>query len=246
MPWVMLPGAAKKEPQEDPWVRLGKMGDDIASKVEIAVERFSRSLERTVREKLTKLPEFLAKFPFGGSEETQEFTQVVRGPVGPGGGPTGRPEQRERTHPPAGLVRGLLSAHSGAEGEGADRELLRSRLFAVDWEDDAVRDDFRLSVPGFEDRSISLHLLVPESRTYEVKLVSKNGSLGVENLKGNHGACEDGERIHGAAFGAGWSNPGLGKSTTALAKWKGSRQRRSATSCTTVPTACPCLHPPVI
>lgn len=32
------------EPQEDPWKRLEKMGEDFASKVEIAVERFSRSL----------------------------------------------------------------------------------------------------------------------------------------------------------------------------------------------------------
>lgn len=43
------PGGSEEEPQEDPWVHLGKMGDDIASKVEAAAERFSRSLERTVR-----------------------------------------------------------------------------------------------------------------------------------------------------------------------------------------------------
>ena len=178
------PGGSEEEPQEDPWVHLGKMGDDIASKVEAAAERFSRSLERTVREKFTKLPEFLAKFPFGGSEETQEFTQVVRGPVGPG----------EVLPVDLSNVNGSIRLQGWSEDyyqltvvqrvKGSDRELLRSRLFAVDWEDDAVRDDFRLSVPGFEDRSISLHLLVPETRTYEVKLVSKNGSLGVENLRG--------------------------------------------------------------
>ena len=33
-------------PQEDPWVRLEKMGEDFATKVEDATDRFSRSLEQ--------------------------------------------------------------------------------------------------------------------------------------------------------------------------------------------------------
>lgn len=50
------PAGAENEPQEEPWVRLERMGEDFASKVEVAVDRFSRSLEQTVSEKLTKLP----------------------------------------------------------------------------------------------------------------------------------------------------------------------------------------------
>jgi len=45
-------------------------------------------------------------------------------------------------------------------------------------------EEFKLAVPSYGDRSISLHLMVPEGRTYQVILASQNGSLRVENLKG--------------------------------------------------------------
>ena len=54
------------ESQEDPWTRLEKMGEDFASKVEVATERFSRSIEHSVGDKLNKLPKILARFPFLG------------------------------------------------------------------------------------------------------------------------------------------------------------------------------------
>ncbi|HHW72072.1 MAG TPA: DUF4097 family beta strand repeat protein [Firmicutes bacterium] len=177
------PAGAENEPQEEPWVRLERMGEDFASKVEVAVDRFSRSLEQTVSEKLTKLPKILGKFPFLGFEESQEFTQVVRGPVGP------------RDVVPINLsnVNGPIRVQGWSEDyyqltivqrlRGRDRELLRSRLYEVGWEDGAVLDEFRLTVPSYGDRSISLHLMVPEGRTYEVFLDSQNGSLKAENLK---------------------------------------------------------------
>ena len=63
------------------------------------------------------------------------------------------------------------------------RELLRSRLFDIAWEDGAEKADFTLAIPNVSDASISLHLMVPEERLYEVGLFSQNGSLRVENLK---------------------------------------------------------------
>ncbi len=70
-------------PQEDPWVRLEKLGEDFASKVEAATERFSRSLEHRTEgglsEKLIKLPKIFARFPFVNYEQAHEFTQVLRG-----------------------------------------------------------------------------------------------------------------------------------------------------------------------
>lgn len=172
------------EPQEDPWARLEKMGEDFASKVEIAVERFSRSLEHTVGEKLTKLPKILVKFPFLGFEETQEFTQVVRGPVGLG---EVIPVELSNANGPIrlqGWSEDYYQLTVVQRLKGRDRELLRSRLFEVDWEDNATREEFKLAVPSYGDRSISLHLMVPEGRTYQVILASQNGSLRVENLKG--------------------------------------------------------------
>ncbi|HBG02362.1 MAG TPA: hypothetical protein DDW87_12440 [Firmicutes bacterium] len=173
----------ESEPQEDPWARLEKMGEDFASKVEVATERFSRSLEHNVSDKLTKLPKILARFPFFGYEESQEFTRVVRGKVGPG----------EVIPIDLSNVNGSIRVQGWSEEEyqltvvqrlrGRDRELLRSRLFDIAWEDGAEKADFTLAIPNVSDASISLHLMVPEERLYEVGLFSQNGSLRVENLK---------------------------------------------------------------
>ncbi|HHT42994.1 MAG TPA: DUF4097 family beta strand repeat protein [Firmicutes bacterium] len=177
-------GSTESEPQEDPWVRVEKMGEDFASKVEVAVERFSRSLEHNVSDKLTKLPKILAKFPFLGFEESQEFTQVVRGPVAAG----------DVISIDLSNVNGPLRLQGWSEDyyqltlvqrlKGRDRELLRSRLYEVDWADNALMTEFKLDIPSFMDRTISVHLMVPEGRTYAVTLMSQNGSLRVENLKG--------------------------------------------------------------
>lgn len=178
------PTGSESEPQEDPWVRLEKMGEDFASKVEVAVERFSRSLEQSVGEKLTKLPRILVKFPFLGFEETQEFTKVVRGPVGEGAVLPVDLSNANGTIRLQGWSEDYYQLTVVQRLKGRDRDLLRSRLYEVDWEDNAVRDEFRLAVPNYPDRSIALHLMVPEGRTYEVKLSAQNGSLRVENLKG--------------------------------------------------------------
>ncbi|NMB01767.1 MAG: DUF4097 family beta strand repeat protein [Firmicutes bacterium] len=178
------PLTSESEAQEDPWVRLEKMGEDFASKVEVATERFSRSLEHTVGDKLTKLPKILAKFPFLGFEESQEFTQVVRGPVGLG----------EVLSIDLSNANGPIRLQGWSEDyyqltvvqklKGRDRELLRSRLYEVDWEDNAEKTNFKLNIPDQGDRLISLQLMVPEERTYEVHLASLNGSLVVANLIG--------------------------------------------------------------
>lgn len=178
-------GAEGAEPQDDPWVRLEKMGEEFANKVETATERFARSLEHSVGDKLVKLPKILAKFPFLGLEESQEFTQVVRGPVA------------ETEIIPIDLhnVNGPIRLQGWPEDyyqltvvqrlKGKDRELLRGRLYHVPWEDNRERGEFRLTVPNHSDGFISLHLMVPEGRTYQVALASQNGSLRVENLKGS-------------------------------------------------------------
>lgn len=172
------------ESQEDPWTRLEKMGEDFASKVEVATERFSRSIEHSVGDKLNKLPKILARFPFLGYEESQEFTRVVRGKVGSG----------EVIPIDLSNINGALRVQGWSEEEyqltcvqrlkGRDRDLLRSRLFSVPWDDDAEKTDFTLSVPHVSEGTISLHLMVPEARLYSVRLFSQNGSLRVENLKG--------------------------------------------------------------
>lgn len=177
---------SESEPQEDPWVRLEKMGEDFASKVEVATERFSRSLEQNVGDKLSKLPKILARFPFFGYEESQEFQSVVRGQVGPG------------EVIPIGFsnANGSIRVEGWSEDDyqltvvqrlrGSDRELLSTRLFDVGWMDGAERTDFRLTVPSLGDVSISLHLMIPEDRMYEVEMLSQNGSLRVENIKGTN------------------------------------------------------------
>lgn len=177
------PTTSESESQEDPWIRLEKMGEEFASKVEVATERFSRSLEHTVGDKLTKLPKLLAKFPFLGFEESQEFTQVVRGLVGPG---EVIPIELNNANGPVrlqGWTENYYQLTVVQRLKGRDRELLRSRLYEVDWENNAEKASFILDVPNHGDRVISLHLMVPEGRTYQIYLSSQNGALEVENLK---------------------------------------------------------------
>ena len=174
---------AEREPkaQTDPWVRVEKMGEDFASKVELAAERFSRSIEHNLGDKLSRLPKVLARIPFLGQGESQEFTSIVRGTVGAG------------EVIPIQIINASGSVHvQGWDEEeyqltvvqrlrGGDQELPSSRLFALDWEDGVERADLRLSVPTLGDVSVSLHLMVPE-RKYDIELESQNGSLRLENL----------------------------------------------------------------
>ncbi len=176
--------STETEPQEEPWVRLEKMGEEFASKVEVATERFARSLEQSVGDKLHKLPKILARFPFLGYEESQEFTKVVRGKVGPG---EVIPIEISNANGPI-RVQGWLEDYYQLtilqRLKGKERELLRSRLFEDGWEDGGERTTFKLLVPSLPDVAISLHLMVPEERLYEVALRSQNGALRVENLRG--------------------------------------------------------------
>ena len=106
-------GSTESEPQEDPWVRVEKMGEDFASKVEVAVERFSRSLEHNVSDKLTKLPKILAKFPFWALRKARSSRRWC-GPV------AGDVISIDLSNVNGPLrLQGwseLLPAHSGAEG----------------------------------------------------------------------------------------------------------------------------------
>jgi len=174
----------EEEPREDPWIRLEKMGEDFASKVEIATERFARSLEQSVGDKLSKLPKVLARMPFFGYEESQEFQSVFRGPVGPG---EVLPVHISSTHGPIHVEGWSEDGYQLTVVQrlrGNDRELLSTRLFDIGWTDGAEKAEFKLAVPNLSDVSISLHLLVPKERMYEVELLSKNGSLRLENLQG--------------------------------------------------------------
>ncbi|MCK9527021.1 MAG: hypothetical protein M0R49_13975, partial [Limnochordia bacterium] len=175
---------SESESQEDPWVRMEKLGEDFAAKVEVATERFSRSLEHNVGDKLSKLPKILARFPLFGYEESHEFKSVTKGTVGPG------EVIPVKIHNPNGSLKLVGWSEDTYQLtmvqrlRGGDRDALRSRLFELAWEDGAERKDFHLTVPVFSELAISLHLMVPENRMYEVELQSQNGSLLVENLKG--------------------------------------------------------------
>lgn len=178
--------SAEQGPQEDPWVRLEKLGEDFASKVEAATERFSRSLEHRTEglsEKLIKLPKIFARFPFANYEQAHEFTQVLRGRMGVENG--------------IGSIaldnfNGPLQVEGWAEEgwqlivtqrlRGKDRDAVRGRLFSPEWADGEERSSFELSVPDREDRFVALHLMVPEKRDYRVRLTAFNGSLHLENL----------------------------------------------------------------
>lgn len=180
------PPEAEAENQEDPWVRLEKMGEEFASKVEIATERFSRSLEASVGDKLGRLPKILARFPFFGYEEEQEFTSVIKGSVGPG----------EVIPVAINNANGPIKVQGWSEEgyqltvtqrmRGGDREHLSTQIHDIGWEDGAERTDFRLTVPILSDTSLSLRLMVPQERMYEVKLQSQNGSLRIQDLKGTN------------------------------------------------------------
>lgn len=171
-------------PQEDPWVRLEKMGEDFATKVEDATDRFSRSLEQKTEGFGEKLNRVFAKFPFIGHETSQEFTQVIRGTV----------EGVEEVIPlDLDNFNGSIRVEGWLEDgyqltvvqrlRGKDRDLLRSRVLSLDWADGDVRNNFKLKIPAQEEGSVSLHLLVPQDLVYEVRLSSYNGSLGIGNLK---------------------------------------------------------------
>lgn len=154
----------EEEPREDPWIRLEKMGEDFASKVEIATERFARSLEQSVGDKLSKLPKVLARMPFFGYEESQEFQSVFRGPVGPG---EVLPVHISSTHGPIHVEGWSEDGYQLTVVQrlrGNDRELLSTRLFDIGWTDGAEKAEFKLAVPNLSDVSISLHLLVPKER----------------------------------------------------------------------------------
>lgn len=172
--------------QEDPWIRLEKLGEDFATKVEAATERFSRSLEHRAEglsERLLKLPKILARFPFLGYEQAHEFTQVIRGQI-----------DDEDSVIPIVLdnFNGPVRVEGWAEDgwqlvvvqrlRGKDRDSSRGRLFSSEWSDGAARGSFELSVPDQEDRFVSLQLMVPENLPYRVQILSFNGSLRLENL----------------------------------------------------------------
>lgn len=175
--------AVDPDQPDDPWTRLEKMGEDFASKVEVATERFSRSLELNVGDKLSKLPKILSRVPFFGYEETQEFTSVVKGKIGPG----------EVIAINISNANGPVRVQGWSESDyqltivqrlrGSDRDLLSARVFDPKWEEGAERTDFRLNIPILGDASIALDLLVPKERMYEVKLKAQHGSLRVEHLK---------------------------------------------------------------
>lgn len=182
-------GTSQKAPEsgaepEDPWVRLEKLGEDFAAKVEIATERFSRSLEHSVGDKLGKLPRILSKFPFFGSEESQEFTGVSMGTVGPG------EVIPVRIRNPNGSVRVTGWSEESYQLKmvqrlrGGDREALRTRLYHLEWEEGAERKEFDLTLPNLDELDISLHLMIPKARMYELNLQTQTGALIVENLKG--------------------------------------------------------------
>ncbi len=175
--------AEPDDPQVDPWVRLERLGEDFASKVEVATERFSRSLEHNFGDKLGKLPKILSRVPFLGYEETQEFTSVVKGKLGSG----------EVIAISLSNANGPIRVQGWSEDEyqltlvqrlrGSDRDQLGTRLFDPGWEEEAERTDFRLNIPIFGEASIAVNLLVPKERLYELGLATQNGSLRVEHLK---------------------------------------------------------------
>lgn len=175
--------AAEPELSDDPWVRLEKMGEDFASKVEVATERFSRSLENSFGDKLSKLPKILSRVPFLGYEETQEFTLVIKGKVGSG----------EVIAMNMSNANGPIRVQGWAEDDyqltvvqrirGSDRDHLSKRTFDPCWEEGAERSHFELSVPILGDASVALDLRVPKERLYELELSTQNGSLHVEHLK---------------------------------------------------------------
>ncbi|NLL47291.1 MAG: DUF4097 family beta strand repeat protein [Firmicutes bacterium] len=175
---------SESEPPEDPWVRLEKMGEDFATKVEAAAERFSRSLEHSVGDKLSKLPKILAKFPFFGAEESHELTTVTKGMVGPG------EVIGVRLKNPNGSIKVLGWSETGYELKmvqrlrGGERERLETRLYDVGWEEGAERQDFELTLPSLDGMEITLQLMIPQSRMYELELRAQNGALTLENLKG--------------------------------------------------------------
>lgn len=175
--------AAEPESSDDPWVRLEKMGEDFASKVEVATERFSRSLENNFGDKLSKLPKILSRVPFLGYEETQEFTRVIKGKVGSG----------EVIAMNMSNANGPIRVQGWDEDDyqltvvqrlrGSDRDHLSKRTFDPRWEEGAERSHFELSVPILGDASVALDLRVPKDRLYELELSTQNGSLHVEHLK---------------------------------------------------------------
>ncbi|MDI9441949.1 MAG: DUF4097 family beta strand repeat-containing protein [Bacillota bacterium] len=179
----------EEEAQEEPWARLEKMGEEFAAKVEAATERFAKSLEHKTEglsEKLVKLPKILTRIPFVGFEQAHEFTQVRRGPV--------TAEEGEVIPIALSNFNGPICVEGWSEDgwqlivvqriRGRDRETLRDHLYKAEWADGEARDSFRLSIPDQLDRFVSLHLMVPRHRKYEVTTVSVNGSLRLENLKG--------------------------------------------------------------
>ncbi|HKM42828.1 MAG TPA: DUF4097 family beta strand repeat-containing protein [Limnochordia bacterium] len=176
----------ESEPPEDPWVRLEKLGDDFASKVEMASKRFSRSLEHNVGDKLSKLPKVLARFPFFGSEESHEFSSITKGTVGPGEVIAVKIQNPNGSVRVAGWAEETYRLKIIQRLRGGDREVLSTRLFDLGWEEGAERKDFHIVLPPFSELGISLHLMIPENRMYEFELQAQNGSLLVENLKGTN------------------------------------------------------------
>lgn len=174
-------------PQQDPWARLEKLGEDFAGKVEAATERFVRSLEQRTEglgEKLIRLPKIFAKFPFVNYEQAHEFTQVLRGQL----------RGDERAIP---IFLDNFNGPIRVEGwpedgwqlivvqllRGKERDGVRGRLFSPRWVDGEDRGELELSVPDGEGRFVSLHLMVPDKRKYQVRLAAFNGSLRLENLE---------------------------------------------------------------
>lgn len=179
----------ESEKQDDLWVRLEKQGEEFAERVESAAERFYRSLEGKTEtllgEKLAKLPKLLARFPFVGWEESHEFTQVFRGQLS---------QEVEIIPISLSTFNGSLQVKGWSEEgyqltvkqrlRGKDRDVLRGRLYHIDWVEGETRDSLDLVIPLLEEATVSLQLMVPEKRRYSVGLAAHNGSLKMVGVRG--------------------------------------------------------------
>lgn len=181
-------GSSASEPEEDTWSRLEKQGEDFAHKVEVAADKFSRSLEDRidtgVGETLSAVGRVLSRLPFVSGEESYEMTREYSGWFA---------QDAEEIPVAIETMNGRLLLEGWEQDHykiiavqrvrAKDRDSARAKTVDLGLEDgrEGVQA-LEIRPPAASEIAFSFHLSLPKSRLFKLELLNTNGRTGVEHL----------------------------------------------------------------
>ncbi len=181
-------GSSASEPEEDTWSRLEKQGEDFAHKVEVAADKFSRSLEDRidtgVGETLSAVGRVLSRLPFVSGEESYEMTREYSGWFA---------QDAEEIPVAIETMNGRLLLEGWEQDHykiiavqrvrAKDRDSARAKTVDLGLEDGGEGvQALEIRPPAASEIAFSFHLFLPKSRLFKLELLNTNGRTGVEHL----------------------------------------------------------------